>query len=362
MGAHIVNLLNKPGNEVIVTSRSEHSDTGAIKYIKGNAHEAEFLKRLLKDKYDAIVDFMIYTTKEFSEKCNDFLDATEQYIFLSSSRVYAESESALTEASPRLLETSDDDNFLKSDEYSLAKARQEDILRNCGRKNWTIIRPYITYSSIRLQLGTYEKEKWLFRALTGRPIVFSKELASKYTTLTFGGDVAKIMTELIGNEKATGEVFHITAPQPIKWEKVLDIYSQVLKEKTGTEPDVYMSSEGIGIFKHQYYYDRMYNRVFDNKKIVAAIGGFYEFVNPEEGLKKSLEEFLGSDREFRKIDWKIEAEMDRISGSRIKLQDINDFASKKIYFKYRYIPHINALMLRVKNLLYRGVRFVRRIA
>ena len=58
----------------------------------------------------------------------------------------------------------------------LTKALQENLLRASGYKNWTIVRPYITFSDIRLQLGVYEKEQWLYRALQGRAIVSRKTL------------------------------------------------------------------------------------------------------------------------------------------------------------------------------------------
>ena len=74
----------------------------------------------------------------------------------------------------RLLDVSHDSIYLKTDEYALAKARQEDILRKSGKNNWTIIRPYITYSESRLQLGVLEKEAWLYRALKGFQEMFWK--------------------------------------------------------------------------------------------------------------------------------------------------------------------------------------------
>ena len=92
----------------------------------------------------------------------------------------------ITENSPRLLDVVHDIEYLKTDEYALSKARQEDILRKNRNNNWTIIRPYITYSGQRLQLGIYEKEQWLYRALQNKPIVFPEELRNNLTTLTWG--------------------------------------------------------------------------------------------------------------------------------------------------------------------------------
>ena len=89
MGVDLVKILAKRGESVTVTSRSERkSEFSNVKYIKGDAHDNAFLKSLLSENYDAIVDFMIYNTEEFKTRRDILLDATGQYLFLSSSRVY----------------------------------------------------------------------------------------------------------------------------------------------------------------------------------------------------------------------------------------------------------------------------------
>lgn len=211
MGTHLVNLLNRKGYQVTVTSRRMRDNFDNVTYVTGNAHESSFLNSLLASHFDVIVDFMVYSTGEFAQRCKTLLKSCGQYIYLSSSRVYADSSSPITENSARLLDVCMDKEFLATDEYALTKARQEDLLRQSGYSNYTIIRPYITFSEIRLQLGVYEKENWLYRALQGRTIVFSKDIADKYTTLTYGLNVAEGIASLIGQSDAYSEAFHITA-------------------------------------------------------------------------------------------------------------------------------------------------------
>ena len=200
IGSALVNLLRNTSWNVAITSRKKKDCAGNITYIEGNAHDLHFLRDCLKkEKWDAIVDFMTYTTEEFSKKYELFLSSTSQYFFLSSSRVYADSHDPLTENSARLLDVCNDIEYLKTDEYALAKARQENLLMMSASKNWTIIRPYITYNVNRIQLGVYEKENWLRRALAGRTIVFPKDIASKKTSLTYGPDIAGAIVKLIGN-------------------------------------------------------------------------------------------------------------------------------------------------------------------
>ena len=138
MGVDLVRILAERGENVIVTSRAKReSAANNVKYLQGDAHDPAFLQSLLRDSYGAIVDFMVYTTEEFQYKVDLFLNSTKQYVFMSSSRVYADSKTPITENSARLLEVCKDEVYLKTDEYALSKARQEDLLCESGKSNWT---------------------------------------------------------------------------------------------------------------------------------------------------------------------------------------------------------------------------------
>lgn len=340
MGFHLVQLLSNDSMDVYVTSRTARSPQKNVKYIHGNAHDIAFLKNLLKQRWDTIVDFMVYDTLSFKARVNILLKATHQYIFLSSARTYADSESPITETSPRLLDISSDSEYLETDEYALTKARQEDILRNSGYNNWTIIRPYITYSENRLQLGVLEKEEWLYRALHGRTIIFAQELMSKQTTLTYGLDVAKGIQAIIGKMIAIGETYHITAQESITWNEVLSIYLDVLHTYLGYRPKVLLkdveqfSLLKPGYGKYQLYYDRMYNRVFNNTKIAKYVD-INKFTKIETGLKKCLEDFLKSPS-FTAINWEIEALRDKQAKEQAKFKEILGTKIRLKYLLHRY--------------------------
>ena len=340
MGVHLVDLLSPNSDcRITVTSRSRREGKGNVSYAQGNGHDMAFLNTLLKDKYDVIVDFMNYHTEEFRERYRLLLNACGQYIYLSSSRVYADSDHPITEESPRLLDVTTDTEYLKTDEYALAKARQENLLRESGHKNWTIIRPYITYSEIRLQLGVLEKEAWLYRALNGHTIVFSKDIANRMTTLTYGLDVARAMAALINREEAKGEAFHITTPESIRWSDVLNIYLDVLEQKTSKHPNVLLTDASLNLQydwgKYQVKYDRLFNRTFDNSKI----GKFIDtdcFMKPQEGLRTCLEQFVKHPL-FRGIDYGAEGRHDRLTQERMSLREIDTLKHKVKYILYRYL-------------------------
>ncbi len=341
MGIDLVKILAERGDNVTVTSRSERkSEFDNVKYVKGDAHDTAFLKSVLVEKYDAIVDFMVYNTKEFKARRDLLLGSTNQYVFLSSSRVYADSETPINEDSPRLLDATTDSEYLKTDEYALTKARQENMLRRSGKTNWTIIRPYITYSDQRLQLGVYEKELWLYRALHDKTVVFPKAIAEKYTTMTLGADVAMGISKLIGNEKAMGEAFHITTDKAIKWEDVLSIYKRVFNEVTGKKLKIKYADDPKPIYeamgnKYQVIYDRLFYRRFDNTKFLQAVGEF-KFISPETGLEKCLREFLEKPV-FRTTA--TFALMDKFTGERTRLSEISGMKKKCKYLAVRYLPN-----------------------
>ena len=341
MGVDLVKILGERCEDVTVTSRSERSsEFNNVKYIKGDAHDTAFLQSLLAEKYDAIVDFMVYNTEEFKARRDLLLNATNQYLFLSSSRVYADSKTPITEDSPRLLDVTTDSEYLKTDEYALTKARQENLLRESGKTNWTIIRPYITYSSQRLQLGVYEKELWLYRAMHDKTIVFPKAIAEKLTTMTLGADVAMGISKLIGNEKAMGEAFHITTDKAIKWDDVLAIYKRVFKDVTCKEIKIKYVDDPKPIYdvmgnKYQVIYDRLFDRRYDNTKFRQAVGK-YEFELPEIGVERCLREFLEKPK-FRGNPGF--AMMDKLAGERTKLSEIPGAMKKCKYLAGRYLPN-----------------------
>lgn len=339
MGAPLVKLLAKDNNKLFVTSRSKRENKEHITYIQGNAKDNAFFKTLMCRKYDAIIDFMVYGTEELKERLQILLNHTDQYFFFSSSRCYADSSVRITEDSPRLVDICTDEEYLSIDEYGMAKGREENLLRKTGRLNWTIIRPYITYNSNRIQLGVYEKENWLRRALAGRTIVFPKDIASKKTSLTYGPDVASSIVKLIGDKKAYGQAFHIATDESHTWGEILEFYSNKIEEITGKRPKVKFVENSDSLMsvwnKRQIKYDRLFNREFDNSKI-ESVNGCYKYKTTFEGLGECLEEFI-SNPVWLDINVNYEAWCDRQCGEWTPLQDIPGKRAKLSYLKHRIL-------------------------
>ena len=119
IGKSLVNYLNTEEMEVYVTTRKNIQDKENIKYIPGNAHEIDFLKKILfEHEFDVIVDFMLYSYEELKRKIELFLENTKQYIFISSARVYSNLDENICENTKRLLDVCEDKEYLMEEEYA----------------------------------------------------------------------------------------------------------------------------------------------------------------------------------------------------------------------------------------------------
>ena len=291
MGVYLVPELAAMGHQVHVVSLDDAiSDNANVKYIKANAKDRSLLRELLRNKYDAIVDFMVYSTIEFADRFEMLLDNTNHYIYLSSYRVYAESV-PITEDSPRLLDVSNDTEYLKTDDYSLYKARGENILGASKYSNWTAVRPAITYSKFRYQLVTLEADVAVYRAQKKLPVILPGEALSVQGTMSWAGDVAKMMSRLVLNTAAYREAYTLSTAEHHTWGEIAGYYNELIGlEYVAVDAETYLSFFGSGsAAKYQLYYDRLINRVIDNTKILKVTGMKQTELMPlKEGLAKEL--------------------------------------------------------------------------
>ncbi len=291
MGVYLVPELAAMGYEVKVASFDDVvSDNPLISYVKTNAKDIGNLKELLEGKFDVIVDFLIYSTEQFKERYDILLQNTDHYFFLASYRVYA-GDSPITEDSPRLLDVSEDKDFLATEDYSLYKARQEDILQNSKYGNWTIVRPAITYSKRRFQLVTLEAPVVVARALKGKPVVLPAEALSVQGTMSWAGDVAKMFSRLILNPAAYRECFTLATAEHHTWGEIAEYYKEIIGLKyVAADTEDYLKimggSAGAG---YQLAYDRLFQRIIDNSKVLRVTGLKQEdFMPLRNGLEKEL--------------------------------------------------------------------------
>ncbi len=279
MGVYVVPKLCDLGYEVDVISMDRVESTRPnLRYMTLDGKDPSVMSEILKNGYDGVVDFMIYNDiKTFPDIAEMYLDSTDHYMFFSTYRVFANEEHPIVESSPRLLDASKDEALLASDDYSIYKAQSENYLRSTDHKNWTILRPAITYSSKRCQLITYERNRILPFIRSGEPIPLFDQALSVHGTMSWAGDVGEMIARLLFNDKALCEDFNLTTSEHHTWGEVADIYHDIfglnyVPCNEQTYLDIVWPNVPEIVRYRQLWLDRMYDRIMDNTKVLTATG------------------------------------------------------------------------------------------
>ncbi len=279
MGKYLVPLLARQGHQIDSVAFDEMAAPlpSNVRHIKANIMENDALLNLLQNQYDGIVDFLIYQTAELAYRLPMLVKNTGHYIYLSSYRIYDNKEHPVKETSPRLIDSSEDVLLRNSDDYCIYKARGENILHSFAEKNWTIIRPAITYSLMRYQLVTLEAPNTVGRAFAGKAVVLPEQARNIQSTMSWAGDVAQMIAGLLFNEKARGDIFTASTAEHHSWGEIADYYKDICNLKAiwvdkkdytrilCPDPELIYAS-------WQLEYDRLFDRIMDNSKVLQATG------------------------------------------------------------------------------------------
>lgn len=294
MGRYLVPELVKLGYEVTGVALDETAPWEPMaRYMKGDAFDQAFLKTLLQERFDGIVNFMSYGRHELADYYKLFLDNTDHYIFLSSCRVYDDKEQPVRETSPRLWDSSEDEQLLASHDYCIYKAQNEDLLMASPYENFTIVRPATTFSTGRLQLVTLEFKDCVARALMGKKVILPVQAKDKPATLSWGGDVAKMIARLLFKKEAMREAYNVCSAEYQTWETIAEYYRELVGlEAVWVDKEDYLrikSPEMSLNARWQLEYARLFHRITDNSKVLAITGLKQEELMPMyEGLKLEI--------------------------------------------------------------------------
>ncbi|MBR2342623.1 MAG: NAD-dependent epimerase/dehydratase family protein [Clostridia bacterium] len=298
LGTHVYReLLGLGGTVDVICLEDTVSDSDRLTFYKGYATEELLVSLFGKNRYDGIVNFLHYNTVEEYRPMHELLsENTEHLIFLSSYRVYADLEQPVVESSPRLLDTSTDRDFLENEKYAIAKAKCEDYLFNESKtKNWTIVRPVISFSRRRFDIAMCSNHEVEEKALSGEPIIMPIGTRNKTAGLDWSGNVGKIIAHLLLKKDAFGEAYTASAAENLTWGEIADIYTDILGVKfEWISDEEYIEKHLAPRRKWIFLYDRLFDRKIDNTKVLCATG-----------LSKS---------DFKSIRWGVEAEL-RLAGA-----------------------------------------------
>jgi nucleoside-diphosphate-sugar epimerase len=232
-------------------------------------NHAEARAALQGRRYDAVVDFVAFTTEHIDGDIDLFRDITDQFVFISSASAYHKPVRYLpiTESTPL---------FNPYWEYSRNKIACEERLTAAYREGiltTTVVRPSHTYDKTLLPFengGTV-----LARMRSGKPVIVHGDGTSLWT-LTHHTDFAVGLVGLLGNPKARGETFHITSDESIPWNEVFLAVGRGL----GKEPQLVHVPSDV-IFREDPAWgdglvgDKAHSVIFDNSKIKTVVPDFH---------------------------------------------------------------------------------------
>lgn len=313
MGRYLVPELADLGYAVTGVGLEETAPAGFRgTYLHGDAFDKAFLAELLQEDFHGIVNFMDYGKYDFADYYRLFLENTGHYIFLSSCRVYDDKEVPVRETSPRLLDSTEDEELKTSHDYCIYKAREEDLLMASPYDNWTIVRPATTFSTMRLQLVTLEFKNTVGRALLGKKVLLPVQAKDKPATLSWGGDVARLLARILFQEEARREAYNVCSAESRTWGEIAEYYRDLVGlEAVWIDKEDYLrilSPEMQQGKRWQLEYARLFRRITDNSKVLALTGLRQESMMPlYDGLKL---EIANIPQDYVPVDTKVGLRMD----------------------------------------------------
>ena len=289
-------LLGKDCLVDVICLEDKVSNNERLTFYKGRA-TPQYLKEFFADKrYDGIVNFIHYPDVAEYPPYHEILSShTKQLIVLSSYRVYADLQHPITETAPRLLDVSRDRKFLETEKYAVSKAKLENYL-NAGQKggNWTVVRPVISFSSRRFDLVTCSGRFIIDKTAKGGTVLLPGPAKDLHAGLDWAGNSGKLIANLLFKEETLGETYTVSSAQNLTWGEVADCY----KELVGANIEWVSLEEYQSVTKqfenYALLYDRLFDRVIDNAKILKATGlTKSDFLPIREGIKTELELLKG---------------------------------------------------------------------
>ena len=234
-------------------------------------------------KFDAVADWIAFTPGHIESDLELFRDRTQQYVFISSASAYQTPPARLpvTESTPLA------NPFW---EYSRNKIACEERLIKAYREEGfpvTIVRPSHTYDCTLLPMhGRYTI---VDRMRKGKKVIVHGDGSSLWV-LTHHRDFAKGFVGLLGNNRAIGDVFHITSDEWLSWNQIFEIVAQA----AGVKADiVHIPSDIIARYDPEWgaglLGDKTHSMIFDNAKIKQIVPDFSATIPFAHGAEEIIQ-------------------------------------------------------------------------
>ena len=265
--------LHQRGHEILVLTRGKTAVPPGYRAVQADRKDAAAMRTALKGlQPEVVVNFLGYDLSDVQVDYDLFNGVVRQYVFISSTVVYAKPPQRLplTEDAPL------GNPFWDYAEKKLACERWLQQRREESGFPVTVVRPSHTYSKRWIpnpvSSGSYT---FAARLEQGKP-VFVHDQGESPWTLTTSADFAIGLAGLLGKPEAIGESFHITSDEVLTWNQIyaeiagaLGVKSpQIVKVPTDFVCQV--APQLTGTLKG----DKAHPGVFDNAKIKRFVPEF----------------------------------------------------------------------------------------
>lgn len=312
----------RQGHTIYMVNRGRRPIPEGCVLIKSDRFDyLNIAKKIGNESFDAVCDFLCYGPQQVEASFNFYKKYTKQYFFISTCEVYNHAKGlGFAEDGPKV-------NPIWA--YSVNKWASEEKLMSIAKDSgvaYTIVRPAITYGDTRIPYGISPAYMyhWTFveRIKAGKPIITWNDGAN-YGNMMRVEDFATAFVPLVGNPKAYNEAFNICSDEtPTFREVIKGIEDFVGKPAKLINIDAKFYAANMPERAGELLAGRAVNAKNSNQKVKSVVTGWMPKISIQEGIRMTLNAYLKQN--FQKgIDWKFDAQCDRILAKWCKQNDID---------------------------------------
>jgi len=296
IGVYLTKRLVEQGHEVVLFNRGNHpAPVKGVQQIVGDRKDSEGLKaKLLGESFDAIFDNNGRELSDTQPLVELFNGKIQHFIYVSSAGVYLKSdEMPHVEGDP-----------VDPKSRHRGKFETESYLAEQGVP-FTSVRPVYIYGPQNYN----DLEAWFFdRIVRDRPIPIPGN-GMAMTQLGHCGDLADAMAAILGNEKATGQIYNVSGDRYVTFTGL----ARACAAAAGKDPNkldlVYYDPKAFDFGKRKAFPMRVQHFFTDIHKAKTELDWAPKF-DLISGLKDAFQnDYLPSGRDRHDIDFSTDDEI-----------------------------------------------------
>ena len=284
ISAECAALLHEAGHEITVLNRGRAPAPAGWRALRADRKDPAAMRAALKGvELEVVVNFLGYELSDVELDFQLFHGAVRQYVFISSTSVYAKPPPKLPLSEEMPLGNAWWD-------YAQKKVACEQWLRQQWQQSRfpvTLVRPSHTYSKRWVPNAVSSSSYTLAARLEQGKPVFVHDDGQTPWTLTASADFAVGLAGLLGRSDTLGEAFHITSDEVLTWNRIYAGIAEALGAppprlvKVPTDFICQVAPHLTGTLKG----DKAHPGVFDTSKIKRFV--------PEFACRKSFRTGVG---------------------------------------------------------------------